>query len=231
MRQFYILLTLAFFILLQFSCKPSPKQEDKEIPDRWFAQFYVRYLNPDQKTEAEASFWKGPTAASSKSTFLKNGIFFNGGAMSEKDLSKVNILKYTSKRTGELPEAFDFRFDLDPALDLSFSDRIDPIDNFEISYTPGENTPLTLEWAGSSLNENEEIVFIISDSQKKAITFSVKGPSAENKLEIPFQKFKKASAGKGELYLVRKKYMDVKNENFEGNSTVEYYTNSVVVVF
>jgi hypothetical protein len=234
MKTTYVLFAIIFiFSGMQFtSCsgkaEPARKEEVKD-EKRLFARFYARHLAEDGKTMAEVSLMEGNNKKQAQQTHLSGGIFYAGGAMEEQNLSSVNKLRYKSERQEAFEGSFDFVFAYPEGEEQSFSMPLAEITDFSLSNPLRKSKGALLKWSGSPLDQDETLVLLISDSEQKAATLEIKGPSSENSIEVRPEKLEGIAAGEARFYLVRKKTYQQKAGKWEGSGTAEYYTKSRVI--
>lgn len=214
------------FIAFLMSCQTeAPKQEksDKSKPST-FANFYVRFFQTQNRTEATAIFQNGMTQQQSKSLKIEKGVFFHNGNMVEREVPKIGT-RYKAFYEGSFSETYKFQFQ-DPLRGKTDQIiKINPISDFSFEGEISKSKGATLSWIGSPLNENEAIVFLIQDAKNKSRSFELKGRTSSSKMNIASQHLSQLELGTSKIYLVRKQSIAEQKPNLIILVETEFYSN------
>lgn len=221
------ILHILLFGIITFllSCQTeAPKEEksDKSKPST-FANFYVRFFQTQNQTEATATFQSGMTQQQAQPLKIEKGVFFHNGNMVERTIPKIGP-RYQALYDGVFSETYRFQF-LDPLKGKT--DHIvemNPISDFSFEGEISKSKGATLSWKGSPLNENEAIVFLIQDAKNKSRRFELKGKTSASKIDIASKHLSQLELGAAKIYLVRKQSKAEQKPNLVILAETEYYT-------
>ncbi len=219
---FILLLGISTFLI---SCQTdSPKQEksDKSKPST-FANFYVRFLQKENQTEATAAFQNGMTQQQAQSLKIEKGVFFHNGNMVERTIPKIGT-RYQALYDGPFSATYRFQFK-DPLKEkIDHIVQVNPILNFSFEGEVSKTNGATLTWEGSPLNGNEALVFLIQDAKNKSRSFELKGKTNASKIDIASKHLSQLELGSAKIYLVRKQSKAEQKPNLVILTETEYYT-------
>ena len=219
-------LLFALILLGWCSACNNPAIEPEEKPPHWFAKYYVRYLQTERQLKAHASFLEGDSLENAEPKKFRGGVSFQGKRMEFRDLQGKLFRYIHNERTG-YSDNFLFRHRDDNGDYWEYTMKMNPIEDFFIKDDISKSKGMTLIADGAILQQNESLVFLFSDENNKAATFTVEGPSKTIELSIPAEQLKDLSLGKGQLYLVKKQYNEDQEEQLNATSSIEFYTKSI----
>ena len=223
MKFLYPALFLIAFIFT--SCQSDSKATQIEDKKTTYANFYLRYLQGENKVKGEAYFRTGENAKKGTSINYDKGVFFDGGSM---DMKKaVGRKLYRSERKSDFKSTYEFKMNPEGANAYNYLMKINPISSFKIANGVSKSKGIQLSWEGSNLNKDEELVLLFTDNMNRAFNIDIKGPTDLPSIAIGKEKLTNMKYGKGSVYLVRKFKEQQKKEGLEINSVSEFYTNSI----
>ena len=219
---------ILFFGIITFlmSCQTeAPKEEksDKSKPST-FANFYVRFFQTQNKTEATAIFQNGMTQQQAKSLKIEKGVFFHNGNMVERNIPTIGT-RYQAFYHGPFSETYKFQFEDPLKGKTDHIVEVNSISDFSFKGEISKSKGATLTWDGSPLNKNEAIVFLIQDAKNKSRSFELKGRTNASKINIASKHLSKLELGAAKIYLVRKRSEVEQKPNLVILAETEYYTN------
>ncbi len=217
-----------FFGIITFlmSCQaeaPKVEKSDKSKPST-FANFYVRFFQTQNKTEATAIFQNGMTQQQAQSLKIEKGVFFHNGNMVERDIPKIGT-RYQAFYEGPFSETYKFQFQDPLKGKTDHIVGINPISDFSFEGEISKSKGATLSWNGSPLNENEALVFLIQDAKNKSRSFELKGRTSLSKINVASKLLSKLELGTAKIYLVRKQSKAEQKPNLVILAETEFYTN------
>ncbi len=219
---------LFFTILVAlFACSNEQKSKSEEL---LFAEYYLRYLESEGEMKAEATFAKGKDKKSARKTDLEGTITINGMGL---DPIKIDgkTLRYQQVLKAKFKDNYTFQFidDLDQKTDHAI--RLAPINKFTIkSNTVSKIQGFTLEWVGSPLEKNEQLLVMITDKNGKAHSVTFNGATTTSSVQIPSSELTPLSEGEGYIYLVKKQAGNSNSDKMHILSEMEYYSDKLEVL-
>lgn len=212
-------------ITFLMSCQAeAPKEEksDKSKPST-FANFYVRFLQKENQTEATAIFQNGMTQQQAKPLKIKKGVFFHNGNMVERTIPKIGT-RYQANYNGSFSETYKFQFQDPLKGKMDHVVEVNPILDFSFEGEVSKSKGATLTWEGSPLNKNETLVFLISDAKNKSRNFELKGRTNASKITVASKHLSQLELGAAKIYLVRKQSKVEQKPNLVILAETEFYT-------
>lgn len=212
-------------IAFLMSCQPeAPKIEksDKSKPST-FANFYVRFLQKENQTEATATFQNGMTQQKAKSLKIEKGVFFHNGNMVERTIPKIGT-RYQAFYDGPFSPTYKFQFKDPLKGKTNHIVEINPISNFSFEGEVSKSKGAILSWEGLPLNDNETVVFIINDAKNQSKSFELKGKTSASKINIASKHLSQLELGTAKIYLVRKHSIVEQKPNLIILAETEFYT-------
>ncbi len=219
MKQlFYI----SFSLLFLFSCK----NDSSKI----YSNFYLRFDDTEGKVTAEAVFFKGDTIKNAIPFAPDNGVFFDGGAMEQKEL--INRIAFRSERTTDSKPYFEFKFKNAEKKEEKFDLKVPFISKFNIENNRiSIDSGFLLKWEGNPLNKSENLVLFLSDSKNVDKNIQINGPTSNSSVKIDASKLTGITIGEGTIYLVRKYSNEEIIGDLRRSSQSEFYTKTMDVHF
>ena len=219
------LILLFGIISFLMSCQPeAPKEEksDKSKPTT-FANFYVRFFQTQNQTEATATFQNGMTQQQAQPLKIEKGVFFHNGNMEERTIPTIGP-RYQAFYDGAFSETYRFQFQDPLKGKTDHIVEMNPISDFSFEGEISKSKGATLSWEGPPLNENEAIVFLIQNAKNKSRRFELKGKTNASKINIANQHLSKLELGEAKIYLVRKQSKAEQKPNLVILAESEFYT-------
>lgn len=155
-------------LLLWTACSTST-----EPPTTYLAEFYVRYLVPEQQIKAEATFMAGDTAATVRPLAIEGGVRFNGKIMGRRHVAG-KLIRYNYESLGPPLDSIVFEW-RHPFRGHALRVRrpMPVIDSFRLSAKEtGWQVTLT-----PPLQADEQLVVMMLDSLQRATTLKASGPA------------------------------------------------------
>lgn len=215
---------LIFFILfLAFSLNACKEEKGRSAQQKVFADFYVRYLEPEQELKAYAAFIEGQKIEEGHPKTFPGGLNFMSVRMDPKKLSDETIrYHYATKRN--FTSNFTFSFIQEDGLVREFKTSLNNIEGFHVTKGASLSKGLQLNYSGAALGQGESLLLLFTDSLSQAYTLQANGPTETNIFFEPDQ-LRHIPAGKMELYLVRKKLVEGVQDNYDYRFALEYYSD------
>ena len=214
------------------SCQKFTKKEPEVNHNYQVINLYVRYLEPDQKMEAEAVVYEKDSSNSNIPVSVDKGVFFEDGAMSKKELLNGQRISYKTSRKKKFDGSYSFKFNFSSTDSLILEVDQSPIDSFWVLGPVSRNKSAFINWISDPLLVDESLVVLFNDKTNSATSFELKGPSESKKFEIPPKTFENTEAGEVQYYLVKRKLSNTLKENLTIITNLEYYSkvNSLTLV-
>lgn len=222
-----IQLILLFGILaFLMSCQPEATKEEKSDKTKpsTFANFYIRFLQKENQTEATAIFQNGMNQQKAEPLKIEKGVFFHNGNMVERTIPKIGT-RYQTSYDGPFSTTYRFQFQDPLKGKTDHIVQMDPILDFSFEGDVSKSKGATLSWDGSPLNKNEALVFLIQDVKNKVINFELKGKTSASKIDITSKHLSQLELGAAKIYLVRKQSNATQKPNLVILVETEFYTN------
>lgn len=216
-----------FSVLFILSCQTDSKPDVPKKAKKIHAKYYVRYLQAEKELKAEVSFKEGDSLATARSIVLTN-VTFENAPMKVQDLGKVHGVRYASRKTGLYRDQYQFNYTSDQFGSLGHSIKMAPITDFSFREKKiKKGSGALLSWDGPPLEDNQELILLFTDEQKKAFPIQVNGPTQKSEVFLPSKKTALLSAGKGQLMLVKKQLSKSTEDNFSKISEMEFYSKNL----
>lgn len=213
------------FILTHCSCQTeAPKEEtsDKSKPST-FASFYVRFLQNENQTEANATFQNGMTQQQAEPLKIEKGVFFHNGNMVERIIPQLGP-RYQAYYDGAFSETYKFQFKDPLKGKTDYIAQMNAMANFSFEGDISQSKGAMLTWEGTPLNDNETLVFLINDANNQSRSFELKGKTSTSKIKVDAKHFSQIPAGQAKIYIVRKQSIAEQKPNLVILAETEYYT-------
>lgn len=218
---------LLFTLFLMFSLNSCREEKGSPVQQKVYADFYVRYLEPEQELKAYAAFIEGQKIDEGHPKTFPGGVNFMSARMDPKKLSDETIrYHYAAKKN--FTRDFSFSFIQDDGLARDFKTSLNKIDGFQIREDASRSKGLELNYTGTALEAGESLLLLFTDSLSQAYTLQTDGPAGTTVTFGPDQ-LRHLPVGKMELYLVRKKLVEGLQENYDYRFALEYYSDILTV--
>lgn len=222
----HILLSL---LLVTVACRetesPIPPPGRKKV----FADFFIRYLAPEQQLRGQVSFWEGVNWKI-LDPFEPSGIVsFKNRQMKSSRLPGDQI-RFSETFKGPYEEALAFRFRNRDGRYLQYELKMTPVRDFFVKGKISKREGATFVINGGVMSEEESLVFMFTDEQQQATAITIEGPMADIEIYIPGESLEGLKMGPGQLYLVKKQHRAESHPNLELTAAVEYYTEQREII-
>jgi len=216
--------TLFLVVLASFfSCQSEPAKTKSDQPIT-FANFYVRYMQSENRIKATAFFDQGKSEKEAISLKIKNGVFFHNANMNEREIPKVGT-RYNYELDGDFSDNFKFRFTEPSNGKMNYEVKINPIQKISIPKI-SKSKGMTVAWEGKPLAENESLVFLIKGEKGNPIHFELKGKTVASEIAIPASKIRALTLGTAKIEIVRKQFITTEKSNFIAQCNSEFYARA-----
>lgn len=215
-------------LLVPTGCKDDAPDT---LPKRskMFADFFVRYLAPEQQMRGQVSFWDGLSWSNLDPIEPDGIVSFEGRKLQAKHLSG-NQVRFSDTYKGDYQEPLAFRFRSTDGRYLQYEVKMTPVRDFfvkgKISKTEGASFVIN----GGVMNKEESLVFLFTNAGNEATAITVEGPNPDVTVHLTPEQLKDLTPGAGHLYLVKKQHKSEVHPNLELTAAVEYYTEQREVV-
>jgi hypothetical protein len=214
---------LVFSILFIQSCK----QQEKPIPyPTVFEDYFIRYLSPSQDLKAQAIFASGDSIEKAQALTFSGGVAFEGSGMIMRKINE-NLIRYSIDNKMGYNDKFKFKYKNEAGEAVYYEISLNPIDDFFLKSTVSKSTGLDIVINGGLLSSEESIVFLFSDQNNVAASYTLNGPTTSIEFHLPADDLQNLTPGKGKLYLVKKQLKNEKLDLRDIHAEIEYYTKDV----
>ena len=218
-------LSIVCLLLLGISCQPN--QSPKKTKAKIFSQFFVQYRQSGRLFRAEANFAVGDSLATAANVEMQS-VRFQGSQMELKSKPNGNPV-YKTEISGDFQNEMRLKFNRSNEEEHNIVLQFSPIESFLVKGDVSKKNGLTLVWKGLPLQEQEELLLFFADKNNKAASHSLIGPTQRSEVTLDGKFLSELEAGRGNLFLVKKKKG---SENQKAVSTyfeLEYYTNALQI--
>ncbi|MCB0652045.1 MAG: hypothetical protein KDC85_12275 [Saprospiraceae bacterium] len=214
------------FVCLIIFLQSCNQQENPITQPSVFEDYFVRYLAPEQKLKAQAIFSLGDSIDVAVPFVPFGGVAFMGSGMEMKKISE-QLIRYSSESSAEYQNIFKFRHK-NPAGDIvPYEISMTPIEDFFVKSKASKSSGLDLVIKGGLLSPQESLVFLFSDQNNVAASYTLSGPTKNIEFHLPPNSIKNLSPGNGKLYIVKKIMKQESLDHREIHAEVEYYTKDI----
>ena len=211
-----------FFSSILFACSSTKKAEVT-----YFANFYARY--DGGKLKVEAIFKPLGARVEKESEAIAGTVLFNQQEMKVSDAYGVGK-RYLYTAKGKRPEHLTFEIQPERGKSRIYKAELPVLDSFWIEPELSISKGFYLAWKGNKLEQNEQLVLLLTDGSGKTTSMNRVDGSVEAKIEVIPPQLEDVAKGKGSLALVRKQTMDLLEEDKKvGRILMEFYTRTVEV--
>lgn len=219
----YFLLFGIIIFLMSCRTESSPKEKSDKSKPTTFANFYVRFLQSENQTEANATFQNGMTQPKAEPLQIEKGVFFHNGNMVERNIPNLGT-RYQAYYDGPFSETYRFQFQDPLKGKTDHIVEINPIVDFSFEGEVSKSKGATLTWEGLPLNENEALVFLFNDARNQSRSFELKGRTNASKINLANKHLSQLALGNAKIYLVRKQSKAEQKPNLVILAETEFYT-------
>ncbi|MFK8009639.1 MAG: hypothetical protein AB8H03_24980 [Saprospiraceae bacterium] len=224
MEKIHCILLFGIITFLM-SCQTEASKEEKSDKSKpsTFVNFYVRFLQKENQTEATATFQNGMTQQQAKPLKIEKGVFFHNGNMVERTIPKIGT-RYQAFYDGPFSPTYKFQFQDPLKGKTDHIAQINQILDFSFEGEISKSKGAKLSWEGAPLNKNEALVFLIQDAKNKSRSFELKGKTDVSKIDIASKHLSQLELGAATIYLVRKQSKAEQKPNLVILAETEFYT-------
>ncbi len=192
--------------------------------EKIFVNYYLRYDQTASTVNAEVTFYKGDSLLTAVPLTVKNGVFFEEGAMSEKDLGNRGIF-YRSERNGAAKPFYVYKYNLPELGKQEFKQYLPYINDFKFKdNTISKHEGISVTYDTKPLEQGETLVAVVTDSKNVSAQADIEGPQATTTLSFKRPDLINLENGKGKVYLVRKKTIKKAEGKQHQIIQTEYYS-------
>ncbi len=214
---------LVCLILLASGCK---QQENPVTEPTIFEDYFIRYLSPEEQLKAQAVFATGDSVHAITPFVPLGGVSFMGSGMEMKKISE-DLIRYTQEMKASYQMGFKFRFKNTLGTFNNYEISMMPIEDFFVKGEVNKINGINLVINGGLLSDEESLVFILSDANNVATSYTITGPTKDFNYNIPPAIFKNFVPGTGKLYLVKKILKNESLKNREIHAEIEFYSKDL----
>ena len=223
----FTLFFTSFLFLFFFSACQEQEKSTKEAT--LFENYFIRYLELEQQTKAQASFLEGDSLSNAKPKSFTGGVSFQQSGMTKRQISD-QLIRFEQSRKIAFAETFTFKYSSASDVSTRHTVRMTPIEDFFIKNNISKTKGLDIVVKGKNLSKNESLVFLFSDIENMVSSVEIKGPTHSIEFHLPAEKFVKLGLGTGKLYLVKKQTIKTSIDNRNIQSAIEYYTKDIEIL-
>ena len=211
--SFFLLFALAFL-----GCKESTQTAQTEAKEPFQAALYFRYVADVQEVTVEFTPTKQDATGKPQPVRFSEGVFYNGGAMEEKQAYGKIPPKYMIKTKDQFPVN----------IELKIKDQLDFITQTPIlkSFSARkEGNQVTIN-TQTQLSEQDQIVLVFFDSNGKDYTQKLVG-----KVQLPYTVTlpDRLLTDPMSVSAIYQKRFTHKSNNLSMNVLLEYYSADIVL--
>jgi hypothetical protein len=219
-RRLYWILSLC---LIFSSCRDTERPPASTERSKTFAEFFVRYLAPEQQLLGQASFWEGVSWEVLDPIAPSGIVSFENAKMKPARLPGDQI-RFSETLTKTYEESLAFRFRNQDGRYLQYELKMTPLRDFFVKGSISKSEGATFVINGGIMTESEQLVFMFSDARQRATAITLEGPTSDIEITIPPEQLQDLRPGPGQLYLVKKQQRAETHPDLELVAAVEYYT-------
>jgi hypothetical protein len=211
------------FLLCLGACQNEPAADEK--PKTLFADFFVRYIEPQNEYKASASFLEGDSLGNAKSVAVSGAVHFQGKPLEGRRLP-TDVVRYstTYRRSYQATHRFKFTGPQGKAREAEL--LLPPIDTFEvINGRASLRDGMEVYLPDGALGDEERLVFLFSDENNKAHSITIPGPVRQDTFFLHPLRLRKLKPGPHTLYLVRKSSLQKGDQALKIRGEIEYYSD------
>lgn len=210
-------------LLLLTACRDVPDEAPKRT--KMFADFFVRYLAPEQQIRGQVSFWDGMSWSSLDPIEPDGIVSFEGHQLSPRRLPG-DLIRFSETYQGAYEEPLAFRFRDKDGRYLQYELKMTPIRDFFVKGKISKQEGASFVINGGVMSKEESLVFLFTNSRNEARSITVEGPNPDVTVHLSAEQLKGLTPGSGRLYLVKKLQKAESHPNLELTAAIEYYTDS-----
>ncbi len=193
-----------------------------------YGSFFIRYMESDRWIQANASFYEGDTIATAAPRTWEGGVSFLGSAMDARQLPGGDI-RYIADRQIDFISDYAFRFTDDGSKLREVVTVVSPLSGLGFRAPASKQSGLVLTYSGTPLDAWESMVVLLSNEQGQTHTLNISGPQRNAEIVLTANEVSPLTAGKWQLYAVRKRARTYEEDHFDFTVETEYYTMTTEV--
>lgn len=206
-----------------FSCQSDTSKTQSNQPTT-FANFYVRYMENENRIKATANFDQGKNRETATPIKIENGVFFHNANMNERKIQNYGI-RYKYELNGDFSENFKFRFTEPNKGKMNYEVKINPIQKISFPDGISKSKGMSVNWEGLPLAENESLAFLIQGNKGRTIQFVLKGKTETSSIKVPRSEISNLGLGLAKIEVVRMQSLTTEEPNFIVECNTEFYAN------
>lgn len=203
---------------------------DGQLARKRSAEFYVRYLAPEQQWLAEVNLRESIEGKNSRQDVESPaGVRYQGVLMRT---IPANGITYQLLQGGGYTPKHTFEWQDSQKQPHVFEMEMPAIRNFSFgSDSLSNKKPASLRWEGAPLEAQESVVMMWETTNgEMTVPMEIISSPGQKSIEFPAAQMGKLPAGTWSLYLVRKKRTKQQIDGTKAMGLVEYYTHSDTLV-
>jgi len=220
MRSFRFLFTL--LVILSYSCQNDAPPADQE---QLYVDASIRYLSDKNSYRIQAVFARGDSINNAKNVTLPTAPAFMGQLLRERRIND-GLTRYTLDLQQPYRSDMSFSFVTLAGEQQQLDIALSPIDSFTLPSTWPAGIELPVQVYPSTLQEEETLIVLFTDSQRQTATFRLVGPRNGNPITMPANLLNRLTAGESSVYLVKTQLNAQSQGNSNINLSAEYYTDA-----
>lgn len=188
---------------------------------------YLRYLDRDKRLKSTANFYEQANGQK-KGIELESDVLIEGRKMEFKNLRDIE-LRYEDLYDVPAKEVYNFTFNTFDGQTHNYEATIPLIKSFKVDGGIKKSAGFTLNAEASDLQTNEVLLMMFTDENRQTESINIFGPKSMSALSLSAEEIKNLSLGRNELRLVRKRAERIKEKNYSGECSTEYYSDAIIV--
>jgi len=215
-----------FLILLIIGCKSDTKvlESASEIT----VEIFLRYLGSDRHLKAEISFSE-IDSLDKKRPFKMEEVLFQNRSLD--GLKIQNRYSYQYAQNEPFGTFCNFQFTREGEATNDLKITYNPVDSFSIiDKSIKKSIGATLFYSPSPLQEQENLLLLISDTLNRTTTLNIRGPLDTEQIFLEPEQLKEMTSGPGKIFLVRRQKIGHSIGEIEVSGFMEYYSKQVNIM-
>ncbi len=213
---------LLLFVIISLPACQNNTPPKKQVEPEYLSSFYLRYLEDTRDLRAEV-YCKSLDSLQGAAIQLTQPPKFQG-----KEMRGIKVPGFGHRY--QSTDKQDFQADYSFEVKLANGQVVKPAINTEalkyrINLPVSKSKGFSIEWEGKPLIEEERLLVIVSTTKGENTTMTRLGPSTLSGTRILPEQLKDLSTGKAELFIVKKKQIDLPKAT-PGSLLLEYYTGT-----
>ncbi len=224
---FQILIPYLTIMLLGCQSDPSSNPQsrgDQRIDNVIAAQYYLRYLEPEEALKVEVSFNATKKGTQPKPIMIKSVKFEHQEMKLRSFSAPKTVIRYEFRQHGPYKKNYEFEMEDERFPSFKHSLKLKPITSFSVDGSTIQKTKgFDLSWKGAPLNENQSIVLFFTDEQNRAFNLDLKGPTTSNKVSFSAPQVKDLPTGNLEMSVITKELVLMESDLVRSATETEFY--------